>query len=343
MIVTLKDIARETGLSQATVSLALAGSPLVSEKTGKRVQEAAERMGYVPNAAARNLVGRASDTVGLIVPDISNPYFGALAQEIDGSTRKFGCRLLIATSNDSHEIEKEIIDQFVSNRVKGVLIAPTNYDVVHTEFIRKLEKYDIKYLFVTSYYQNIKAPCVMTDLEKGSFDLVNYLLDLGHEDIYMLGADRDIIPTYSRAEGYRRAYRAHGLEADEARFVNCISTTFERAYGATLQLLADAANLDAIICINDIMALGTLRALLDKGIRVPQQVSVAGYDDVIFASVSAIPITTVRQDIKALGSLAVDTLFDMIGRGWHDRRVMIEPELIVRRSTGKKHAATQGR
>ena len=335
MSVKMEDIARETGVSQATVSLALAGSPLVSEKTKKKVREAAERMGYSPNAAARSLVSRTSKTFGLIVPEISNPYFGELAREIAANVRKHGCNLLIATSNDSHEMERDIIDQFVSDRVRGVFMAPTSNNNIDMDFLYKLEKNDIRLLFVTSYYHAIKAPCVMVNLEKGSYDLVSYLLDMGHRDIYMLGADKLMMPTSSRLEGYRRAFGSRGLAVDEKKFINCISTTFERAYSIAQQMLCEAANIDAIVCINDIMALGVLRALLDSNIQVPQQISVAGYDDVIFSSVSAIPITTVRQDIKALGSLAVDTLIGDNGC-WHDRRYFIEPELIVRRSTSKK-------
>lgn len=336
MSVKMDDVAREAGVSQATVSLALAGSPLVSGKTRRRVCETADRMGYSPNAAARNLAGQANNTFGLIVPDISNPYFGELAKEIDHNVRKRGGSLLIATSNDSHEAEKEIVDRFVSERVRGVFIAPTTNSDVDMDFLYKLRKNKISFLFVTSYYRNIQAPCVMVNLEAGSFALVQYLLELGHRDIYLFGADRAMIPTSGRMDGYRRAFAAHGLAVDESKCVDCMSATFDRAYAAAGALLAETSRVDAIVCINDIMALGVLRALLDGGIRVPEQISVAGYDDVVFSSVSAIPITTVRQDIGAIGSLAADTLFDMIANGWHDRRLGIEPQLIVRRSTGKK-------
>lgn len=337
MAVKLADVARDLGLSKATVSLALSGSDLVNDGTRERVIQAAQRMGYVPNVAARRLVQRTNNTLGLIVPDLANPYFGTLAQQLDLDARRRGYRLMIAPSNEDFAAEQQSVDEFIANRVGGVLIAPTNHAMAQVEYLEKLSRYDIPCLYVSSCYPGIAAPCVMTDLERGSHALIDYLLDLGHENIYLLGADPAMVPTLHRTRGYRRAFAGRGITVAEHRFIDCGATTFERAYATTLRLLDEAPGISAMVCINDIMALGVLRALLDRGIDVPGQVSVAGFDDVVFASVSAIPITTVRQDIAALARLSVDTLLALPQQGGPASATLVEPQLIVRHSTGKYH------
>lgn len=336
MAVRISDIAEALGISEATVSLALNNKRVVSEKTRQKVHQTAEKMGYFPNAYAQGLAKKTSGTIGLVVPDITNPYYGELVKYCGERIREKKYNPLFAFSNDSRTIEEQVIDQFISERVEGVLIAPTNKDCLNGDYTRKLERYGIRYMFVTSYYHNIEAPYVMVNLESGSYQLISYLLDMGHRDIFFLSSNPEMIPTLTRIQGYRRAFEEYGLEVDEGKFIDCNAVTFDQAFRMTENLLRSGRNIDAIVAMNDMMALGSLRSLMNHGIRIPDEISLAGYDDVIFSNVSAIPLTTVKQDISLLGREAVDILVRMLEGKQGTETLMIEPELVVRKSTGRK-------
>lgn len=338
MNVKINDIAKALNISKSTVSLALNDKDVVNSETKKLVKEMANRMGYTPNAMARGLAKRKSNNIGLILPDITNPYYGNLAKYIsEYAENNYNHNTIFATSNDNPQTERKIIENFIFERVAGVIIAPiTNKNKNHA-YIKNLEKYNICYSFVTAYYPDFKAPYIMTDLEEGSFQLVNYLLDLGHRNIYFLATSPEVVPTYTRTRGYEKAFRGREVPVINSMFIDCKEATFEQAYIATQQLLLSKTNIDAIITMNDIMALGVLRACTEHEINIPEELSVAGYDNVMYSTISSIPITTVHQDLKKISRGAVDMLFDMMESGQnYDRAVLIQPELIIRCSTARK-------
>lgn len=337
MVVTMKDIAKAAGVSESTVSLALNNKRVVKENTRNHIKDIARELGYSPNAIAKSLARQRSDTIGLIVPDIENPYYGKLIRCIDEYLMKLDYNLIIATSNDCLDTEKQIINNFVSKRVEGILIAPVGKPASEFDYFRNLEMNDIKYVFVTSYYPGFPSPYVMVDLEKGTFDLVDHLLEQGHREIYFLVGDQETIPTMTRIRGYMKAYEKHDLPVEKKKFINCRLPNFEQAYNETLSLLGKNKQIDAIITINDIMALGTLRALNEHKIKVPQRISVAGYDNVIFSSIATIPITTVQQDINEMAVASVDMLLNMDAKKFsRNSSLLLKPQLIIRESTGPK-------
>jgi LacI family transcriptional regulator len=337
MSIKLRDIARAANVSEATVSLALNNREGVNAETKKRVREIAREYGYLPNAIARRLSQSKSRTIGLVISDLENPYFGKLAQFVDGNIRKSGYSTVIGISNDEPGLESVMIRNFISSRVDGILIAPTNSQNDDLGYIRQIQDvHDIPLVFITSLYPGVSAPVVMADLEDGTHQLVSYLLNMGHRNIYFLAGKHDIIPTAYRMEGYRKAFQERGLESYDDRLCECMKFNFDEAYNSTSRLLKSSGNIDAIITINDVMALGVLKALLDNGIRIPEDISVAGYDNMIFSSISTIPITTVSQDIELMSGIAVDMLLRRINseNAAPDDNVFIKPKLIIRQSTG---------
>lgn len=339
MSITLKDIARLAGVSESTVSLALNNKSVVKEKTREQIKEIAAQLGYLPNAMAKSLARQRSGTIGLVVPDIENPYFGRLIHCVDEYLIKLHYNLIVATSNDRLSGERRIVENFVSERVEGVIIAPVNKTARDFDYIAKLQMNKIKYVFVTAYYPNLPASYVMTDLAKGACELVDYLIRLGHRKIYFLVGDQDTIPSMTRIQGYIKAFEQHGLPVDRSRFLNCSLLDFDHAYAVTQSLLRSGKDIDAIITINDIMALGSLRALSEQKIRIPGQISLAGYDNVIFSSVATIPITTVQQDITAMAVAAVDMLLEMPAADLQPvplQSLLLPPQLIIRDSTGPR-------
>jgi LacI family transcriptional regulator len=334
MAITLKDVARSAGVTEAAVSLALNGNGNISPATRQRIHRIARTMGYSPNARARQLALKKTLTIGVVVPDIENPYYGKMVKEIVSQCKTYGYHVIIADSEENAETESKIISGFVSERVEGVLIAPINQTIGKVDYIAQLKEYDVKYCFVAAYPPKLRCPYVMMDLEMGSYLLVNHLLDRGQRRIYfLLGSERNLA-TSTRLRGYERAFQEHKLRVNHKLLINCDAYTFESAYRSTLTLVESKVRIDAIITLNDFMALGVLRALIEKNISVPADVSIAGYDDVLFASISTIPLTTVRQDVVGISSNGVKILMDMIKSGQDNKRhLLLEPELIVRSST----------
>ncbi|MDR3644430.1 MAG: LacI family DNA-binding transcriptional regulator, partial [Clostridia bacterium] len=337
MPISLKDIARLANVSEATASLALNGRGGVNAQTRQRVQQIASENGYLPNAMACRLSKSKSGTIGLVIPDLENPFFGKLARCIDAQVRGAGYNTVIGLSNEDPETEDSVLRYFISNRVEGILIAPADMLRADLSPIRQIsENYGIPYVFATSYYPGLEAPVVMTDLESGSYSLVRYLLGLGHRNIYFIGGKREIVSTACRLNGYIRAFAEYGLVAGDERLCECERCNFYEAYYSTCGILKNDRRVNAIVTVNDVMALGVLKALNENHIKIPDDISVAGYDNLMFSSVSMIPITTVSQDVESISREAVNVLLKKISGTGRDESdtVLIRPELIIRQSTG---------
>ena len=294
MRIKLKDIAREAGVSEATASLALNGSKLVKEATGKRIREIAKELGYSPNAIAQGLAKKRSGTVGLVVPDIESAYYSKLVRCIDEAVRERGYSLVLEISNDKAETEKRIIKNFISQRVEGVIIAPVNQPNNNPGYFNILEKNEIPYVFTTARYMEVEAPYVMVDLEEGMYRLVKYLLDLGHRRIVFFAGSNAVLTTVYRINGYKRAFEERGLTAEPDCFIECKHLDYAFAYEIAEKLVKSIKDYDAVVTMNDMMALGVVNALRKSGFRIPEDISAAGYDDTIFSGISPVPITTVR-------------------------------------------------
>lgn len=337
MSIKLKDIAKAAGVSEATVSLALNDNEMVKLETQIKVKRIAQEMGYSPNAMARGLAKRKSATIGLIIPDIESAYYGKLVRCVDENVREIGYSLILALSNDKPEVEKQIVGDFISNRVEGIIIAPVNRVNTDLRYIHELNRHRIPCVFATAHYPDTDVPYAMVDLEEGTYRLVKYLLDLGHRNIYFLAGSPKVITTAYRINGFVRAFQEREVIVGEKYFIECGRLDYEQSRKTTEKLLANEKDIDAIITINDMMALGVQNILNEKGIRVPDDISVAGYDNMIFSTIAGIPITTINQDIGQISWNAVNMLLGCIRNGGGaNEKVLISPELIIRESTGLK-------
>jgi LacI family transcriptional regulator len=331
----LSDVAKRAGVSTATASLVFNDRPGVNAKTRQRVQRAASELGYVPNKVARSLATNRSQTLGLVVTDIENPFFGSLTRYVDEYARRSRFSLLLALSRDDPELEDRIIETFISERVDGIIVVPTQFAREDFRSYERLRRRELPFVFSTTYYPGFEGDCVMTDLELGSYRLTRYLLELGHRDIALLvGADRGAPISTLRIGGCSRAYAEKGLALDPSRIVPCDRPDFQSGYVEAQRLLAGRRP-DAVMTINDLLALGAQKAFKEAGYSIPGDVSIAGYDDVIFASISDLHFTTVRQDIPEIARLSVELVVNRIlGVAQQAVRTLIAPELMVRDSTG---------
>jgi len=338
MSIRMKDIANELFLSEATVSLALNNKRGVNENTKKLVLETAERMGYMANSNARSLSKKKNKTIGVVVPNIENPYFGHLVRHIDEFVCEQGYKMILSVSNESASKEEEIIRDFVSKRVEGIIIAPVSNLMQTNDYIPLLQKNRIKCVFATAFYESFNSSYVMTDLDEGAYMMTEHLIKTGHKNIvYLLGNTKNSIVNSARSNGYFRAFLDAKKKAYNKNIVGCESLDFDSAYKATSELIKQRSDIDAIMTANDIMALGVLRALNENNISVPGQISVCGYDNLIFSETASVPITTVNQDLKTMAKRAVDIIMMIDEKGKTIISDKIKPFLVLRASSADKN------
>ncbi len=334
-MIKLKDVALLAKVSEATASLVMNKRPGVNERTRERVLKAAKELGYTPNSIARGLAMRKTNTIGLVVTDIENPFFGTCTRCIDENTRNENYNLILSVSNDDLYLEEQIIYNFIGKRVDGIIIIPTHMLRSDLSYFEQLEKHNIPYVFSTTFYPGIKSDCVMTDLEEGSYQLTKYLIELGHRKIFFLVSNnRNVAISKLRIDGYMRAFKEADFPVNEKWIVSCRRNDFYSGYYSSLKAVRQEKP-DAIMAINDIMALGAKRAIIELGYKIPDDISVAGYDDVIFSTIPEIPLTTVRQDIPQICRKTVNILIDkMNDKNTTNKIHKIRPELVLRKSTG---------
>ncbi len=336
-MIKLRDVAKRARVSEATASLALNRKKGVNALTRDRVLKAAAALGYSPNSIARGLATRRTHSIGLVVTDIENPFFGSLTRFVDEFVLERGYTLVLSVSNDELELEEKIVSYFIGKRVEGAIIVPTIARREDFSCFRDLQRHKIPIVLTSTYYPGVQCSCVMTDLKKGSYQLGKYLVGLGHRDILFLASHDRTVPVSSlRIEGLQSALVEANAPSHHLQVMECERASFSCGHDVTLKALEDRRP-DAIVAINDITALGAQRAVREMGFSIPRDVSVCGYDDVIFSRISEIPLTTVKQDIEQIGKKTVETLFERIkGKSSLDnaRIHKIQPELVVRQSTG---------
>ncbi len=331
MKTTIIDIAKIAGVSVGTASMAINNKPGISEATRQKILEVASRLNYTPNQNARSLITKKSNTIGLVVTDVTNPFFGMLVNEINNAVISKGYNLLLGVSNDTIENEKRSIDTFLGQRVEGVIIVPCvqkEHDISH---IYNLKTNNVPFVFATTAYPGVDADCIMTDLARGSYLLTKHLLDRGHTRIFLVSGYRELILSSLRIRGYREAFKEKNLNYSEDWVIETIPN-FEHGYEVTERILAEKP--DAIITINDVLALGVIKCLKENKIRVPEDISVGGYDDLLYTSILETPLTTIRQPITEIANGSVEMLLRRLdGDKSPCETLYVEPILKVRATT----------
>jgi len=332
MNVKLSDVARSAGVSKATVSLALNGSKKINNLTRERIVQLARKMGYSPNPYARRLVTRKSDMIGLIIPDIENVFYASLVHQMATLLKSNVYSLFISISHNSRLAERRIVREMIENRMDALFLVPVNKPNDDLSYLKMLDDAGMPTLFLTASYKNVDQPGVMCDLYGGMKLMIGELYAKGYRKIAMISGPANVFCLDLRIDGYMDAARELGLQY--VRIDRVEQVTYQHAYEFVKNM--EAFDSDAIVCVNDMMALGVINALGEKGLRVPLDIAVAGYDDVIFSQISPVPITTIRQDLTRLSAEAVEMMLRLI-KGENiplpDRQKILSCELIVRQST----------
>ncbi|MEC9489676.1 MAG: LacI family DNA-binding transcriptional regulator [Halanaerobiales bacterium] len=333
MAVTLNDIARKAGVSLATVSLALNGSNKVNKDTKHRIKEIAEELNYVPNARARALVKKSTKTIGLVIPEVVNPFFAELAQSIKDYVRSQEFNVILCSTDYQSEEELRYIKMFRSGQVDGAIFACAG-DLMaeHNDLIIKLVKENIPVIYVDRDGLNHDLiPIVKSDIYNAAYQAADYLISLGHKDLGFIGQ------SVERLSGVKNALKDQGLEIKEQN-IYYDYLKMEGGYTAGEKIAARNERPDAVVCLNDEMAIGVIQALIARNVKVPEEISVVGIDNIKMANFYNPSLTTVNIPVSKMGEKAAEILMKKISGKTlspKEKFFIFPTELIIRDSTRK--------
>lgn len=326
--VTIYDIAKKANVSITTVSRVFNNNPSVSRKTRRKVQKVIEEMNYVPNAIARSLVYQSSKTIGLIVSDVTNPFFADAIDGIESVLSNEGYTVLLCDTRYSQERESRYISQMFEKRVDGIIIFSAY--VSDIDFIKKA-KNTIPLVSVQSAFKEID--CINTTDEDGAFEAVDYLIKLGHRNIAFLVYDYDNSTIANRTKGYLRAHESNGIAVNEDYIIKSKFASNVGYYMAK-QLLEKHPEVTAIFAYNDMIAIGAYMAINERGLKIPDDISVVGYDDIEVASIISPKLTTVSQPFYDMGKNAAELLLKRIKEDTEaiPQTILLPTKLVIRES-----------
>jgi LacI family transcriptional regulator len=321
---TIREVAREAGVSPSTVSRALSMPEMVNPTTRERVLRAAQRLGYAPNRAARGLITGRTGNLGLIVPDLANPFFPSVVKGVQAKAREADYAVFLADTDEDPAAEIGLI-RVLAKQVDGLILCSPRG---HEDEIRELSE-SMTLVMVNRRFGSI--PSVVFDNVDGMRQAVAHLQALGHQRVAWVGGPRTSWSTRDRLRGLRAATAAAGMELVVAGH---FPPQFEGGVAAADLIIASGVT--AVIAYNDLMALGLLGRLRDRGVSVPQDMSVIGIDDIQMSSMSSPALTTVSLGKEQAGRAAVDLLISLLQQpeGVRSARRELPTQLLVRASTG---------
>jgi len=337
----LKDLADQAGVSTATVSRVLNGKPGVASDTRKAVLAALDVLGYERPEKLRT---RSEGLVGLIVPELDNPVFPALAQAIETTLADRGYTPLLCTQSPGGTTEDEYIEVLIEHRVDGIVFVSGRHadTAASTERYHRLRGRGLPIVFVNGHAEGVDAPAVSTDDAVAISLAVRHLATLGHTRIGLAVGPNRYLPTRRKTAAFARLLAERAPGEDVADHVVSTLFTVEGGQAAGTELIDSRHT--AIVCGSDLMALGVIRAAHGRGLRVPEDVSVVGFDDSLLIAFTDPPLTTVRQPVASMGKAAVSALMaEIVGTPVSRSELLFHPELIVRGSTGPAPLAQRAR
>jgi LacI family transcriptional regulator len=325
---TISDVARLAGVGTMTVSRAINGHPYVSESVAKKVQAAIRKLNYTPNAAAQILNGRPSATIGLIVPDLADPFFAVLTHAVQATARQHKYQVWIAASNSDAAIEKLELEQMVRRAVDGILVVSSK---PNDTYFKVVTSTGVPMVAIDRPLEGVATDSIEVENYKGSREAVEHLIEHGRKKILCVGYNAQQSTIKQRMLGYREAVEAANLPV-------LIEVALGPADSLSLGLgksLLKRVKPDAIFALNNIATLHSIEILNELKIHVPTQIALIGFDDMDAWRVTNPPITVVRQPVQEMGSLAVKILLDRtLSVGKSITRTILPTRLIIRSSCG---------
>jgi DNA-binding LacI/PurR family transcriptional regulator len=336
MPVTVKDIAKEAGVSHSTVSRALHSSSLIADETIERIQQIANEMGYSPSAAARALKTNHSKVLGVVLSNIDDPFFSEILQGIESGVQGSGFSLFIAAAHRNPEREHEIVQAMVEHRVGGVIICSTSFSQDQSE---QLLQFGVPIVVINNQAAEDFRYSIYHDDVDGSRQIARHLFDLGHRRIAYLGNAVSGRTTLDRLTGLRQEIESNGSTIQKEYIYEAPGGDPEQGVEASRYFMRLPRRPTAIFCFNDMLAIGVIKGLHELGIRVPEDVSVSGFDNIIFSAFTNPPLTTLDQPKHFIGAEAARLLLDLLNAQNTKEKVeqenvrVLRGKLLLRAST----------
>ncbi|MEE3950269.1 LacI family DNA-binding transcriptional regulator [Peribacillus frigoritolerans] len=329
--VTLQQVAKHAGVSTSTASLIVRNNPRISEATRKKVLKSMHELGYVYDRIAANLRSQSSDTVGIIITDISNTFFSEFLIGVHDALDEVGYTVLLGTTFDSVAKQDHLLSTMMEHRVGGLILCPVSESSQDT--IERLNEIDTPMVLAVRELPGVNSDYVGIDYPEGARIAVDHLVGKGHKRIALLGGIKESSTWIERMEGYREALSRAGLEVDESLVIDSAPTR-EGGLEAVLKVLENPNPPTAIFCFSDLIAFGVMQGLMMKGITPGKDMDIVGFDNVPVAEIYHPPLTTISSFPRRIGKEAANLLYQQMEKIEREQqRIILNPELIIRESS----------
>jgi LacI family transcriptional regulator len=328
---TIRDVAKRAGVAPITVSRVINNSGYFSQETRERVEAAIAELGYVPNTLARGLRSKRTNTLALVMTDITNPFFTNIARGVEDTASDAGFTVIYCNTDESEVKEYKYAQILAQKQVDGILLVPACSNPKSVEFLQSV---DISVVLLDRTVPGVKSDVVRCDSEDGAYRLVRLLIELGHRHIAVLTGPRGVSTAEDRVAGYRRALSEAGLAENEQAYYG--SFTQACGYDLTMQIMAKPSPPTALFGANNFISIGAMKALRDSGLRVPEDVAMISFDDLPVTFVVNPYLTVAAQPAYEMGQKATELLLNRLtGEAAEEcQEVLLPIEIIVRQSSG---------
>ena len=330
---TMQQIAQIARVSKRTVSRALNNQYGISEETKKIIFDIAAELNYRPNALARALATKQTKTLGLIVSDIADPFYAKLVRGVEDIAAKNNYSAIIFSTDEDYEKELKSVCISIEKKLDGILLTATQ---THNKDILELKERNIPFVLMNRHFDDIETDYVIDDNKKGAYDVVDHLAKLGYKKIAYISGPPQISSVRERLQGYKDALAYNNIDFDKTLVVesNLRMEDGERTTKSLLRMIKNKPI--AIFAFSDLLAIGALKAIKEKGLKVPDDIALVGYDDIEFAALLEVPLTTVAQPSYEIGKKAAEILINKLQKQNMSefQQVVLTPQLVIRKSCG---------
>lgn len=328
---TIKDIARMANVSITTVSRVInKKTDGVSDETRERILKVMKDLNYQPNRIARGLVTKRTNTLGLILPDIANPFFPEIARGVEDTANIYGYNVILCNTDDRPDKEELYINVLREKCVDGVIFTSGINPV--SEHIKQLMDCKMPFVLLDRYMDIDSLPGVYSDGYDGMYQITRYLLEMGHRNIAFIAGPVHSTTAKHRYDGFKAAVGECGFSVDDA-LVEEGNYKISGGKEAMTRLIGKGKSFTAVVCANDLMAVGAMEVLRENGYRIPEDISITGFDDIQLSGLIEPKLTTVAQPCYEMGAMATRMLIKLIeGQAMDEREIKLKPKLVIRNS-----------
>ncbi len=329
---TIHDVAKKAGVGSITVSRVINRSGYVSKTTREKVEKAIEELGYVPNTVARSLRVKRTNTIALIMTDITNPFFTTLARGVEDTANEAGYTVIFCNTDESQAKEEKYIQILLQKQVDGFLFVPTHNDL---KMVEEIQRFGTPVVVIDRRISGMNVDIVRCDSEEAAFRLTRYLLSLGHRRIAILSGQQGVTTADDRVSGFSRAMNEVTIDSGDALILRGRFTQ-ESGYQMVMQLLDFPNRPTALVAANNFITIGAMKALQEMGINVPEEMAITGFDDLPPALLTFPYFTVISQPANEMGRKATELLLKRLANQTEMayEEIVLPTELIIRKSSG---------